>query len=749
MKDISKYNLKTSIQFIKGIGPKRAEAFAKHGIITVSDLLYYFPYDYFDLTEVSSINSMRRHTDSGKHVSAIGEVRAIDIVGRPPKRRCVIIVGDETGTIPLVFFQNPNYFKSAFKIGETIAISGKINSFMNRPQIVHPRIDRLEISVDEGLKGFLHTKGIIAKYSSNEDFRLVNINETVIRKIFREVVDQYAPLVSEIIPENIITRNHLMPLPAAIRSVHFPETTEDKERARTRLKFDEWFFYQLLLAYKKKKTKVDLPGISFKVESNMARSLVDSLSFKLTKAQVRVINELAADMREAKPMNRLLQGDVGSGKTIVALIPMLIAIDNGYQVAFMAPTEILAEQHYKTLIQFLGALPVNVRLLLGGQKKALREDVLEDIRSGSANIVVGTHALIQEKVEFANVGFIVIDEQHRFGVAQRAELMQKGKKSLSTNSVYTDFNVHPDVLVMTATPIPRTLSLTVYGDLDVSIIDEMPQDRKRINTLMVPEPNTTELYQMVKGKIKKGQQVYFVYPLIEESEKMDLKAAVESYEMLRSEVFPELKIGLIHGRMPSEEKDTIMTDFKNKKLDILVSTTVIEVGIDIPNATLMVIEHAERFGLSQLHQLRGRVGRGADQSHCVLIVPEWVSRIVKRGGNSTMQLDFDNSMKNNELERQHAVTRIKTMLNTTDGFKIAEVDLKLRGPGDFFGTKQSGMPELHIANVLEDGPIISKARREAFDLVESDPHLRSPENQSIRKYFSEKLKDSLAFIQVG
>jgi ATP-dependent DNA helicase RecG len=749
MAQLIKQDLTLPIQYIKGIGPKRAEAFAKHDIITVSDLLYYFPYDYFDLTEISSINSLRRLADSGKRISAIGEVRAIDVVGRPPKRRCVIILGDDTGTIPLVFFQNANYFKSTYKIGETIAISGKINSFMNRPQIVHPRIDRLEVSDDNDLKGFLHTKGIISKYSSNEDFKLVNINETVIRKIFREVVDRYAPMITEVIPESILTRNQLIPLPEAIRSIHFPETIKNKNDARTRLKFNEWFFYQMLLAYRKKRIKIDLPGISFKVESKLARSLVDSLSFRLTQAQVRVINQIAEDMHQPKPMNRLLQGDVGSGKTIVALIAMLIAIDNGYQVAFMAPTEILAEQHYKTLTQFLKDLPVNIRLLLGGQKRTLRQDVLEDIRRGSANIVVGTHALIQEKVEFANVGLIIIDEQHRFGVAQRAELMRKGKESLTNNIVHKDINIHPDVLVMTATPIPRTLSLTVYGDLDVSIIDEMPKDRRQIKTTMITESNTAELYQMIKATIKKSQQVYIVYPLIEESENSDLKAAVESYEMLRSEVFPDRNIGLIHGRMSSEEKDAVMEDFKKKKLDMLVSTTVIEVGIDIPNATLMVVEHAERFGLSQLHQLRGRVGRGAQQSHCILVVPDWMSRVVKRKEKDSSSLGFDNSMEINELERQHSLIRIQTMLETTDGFKIAEVDLKLRGPGDFFGTKQSGMPELHIANILEDGPIISDARREAFSLVESDPHLRSPENQSIRKYFSEKLKDSLAFIQVG
>jgi ATP-dependent DNA helicase RecG len=749
MAKIHPQDLTLPIQYIKGIGPKRAQAFAKHGVSTVSDLLYYFPYDYFDLTETSSISLLKQEVNSSKRISAVGNIRAIDIVGRPPKRRCVIILGDDTGTIPIVFFQNPNYFKSAFTIGETIAISGKISSFMNRPQIVHPRIDRLEVSDGNELKGFLNTKGIISKYSSNEDFRSANINETVFRKIFRQVVDKYVDQVVEILPNSILERNRLMPLPSAIRSVHFPETKEDKDNARTRLKFDEWFLYQLLLAYRKKKTKFDLPGISFNIESKLARSLVNSLSFKLTQAQIRVINEIAEDMQQAKPMNRLLQGDVGSGKTIVALISMLIAIENGYQVVFMAPTEILAEQHYKTILQFIGNLPVVIKLMLGGQKRVIKENLLKGIQDGSVNIIVGTHALIQEKVEFHNVGLIVIDEQHRFGVAQRAELMRKGRESLSNglNEQITD--VRPDVLVMTATPIPRTLSLTIYGDLDVSIIDEIPKGRKQIKTVIVPESNTTELYQTIKGTIKNGQQAYIVYPLIEESEKMDLKAAVESYEMLRSEVFPELNIGLLHGRLSSEEKDAIMSDFTRKKLDILVSTTVIEVGIDIPNATLMVIEHAERFGLSQLHQLRGRVGRGTHQSSCVLVVPNWLSKAVIKKAKSNDSLGFDNSMEFNELERQNAVIRIETMLATNDGFKVSEVDLRLRGPGDFFGTKQSGMPEFHIANILEDGSIISKARKEAFNLVESDPHLRSADNQPVRKFYSERLKEAGSFIQVG
>lgn len=740
MKSVIKYDLKTPVQFIKGIGPKRAEAFANRGINTVHDLLYYFPFDYFDLTQVSEISSLRHLTDTAKRISVIGTIRAIDIAGRPPRRKCVITLGDATGTISLVFFQNANYFKSAFEVGEMLAVSGKLNFFQNRPQFVHPRIDRLEGNNEDNLKGFLHTKGIIPKYSSGEDFRNLRITDTVFRKIMKEVVDNFAEQAEEFFPENFLSRLNLLPLSVALRNIHFPETVEYKNASRYRLKFDEWFCFQLLLAYRKMKTKVQTPGIPFNVKSNLARKLVDSLQFKLTKAQIKVVKEIANDMSQPKQMNRLLQGDVGSGKTVVALIAMLIAIDNGYQVAFMAPTEILAEQHYKTITYFLKDVNVNTRLLIGGQRKKLKEDILGDIKSGGANIIVGTHALIQENVEFANLGFVVIDEQHRFGVDQRADLVRKGIESV---------NVHPDVLVMTATPIPRTLALTVYGDLDVSIIDEMPKNRKPIKTLMIAEAESERLYAMIRATVSKGQQVYIIYPLIEESEKQDLKAAVESYEMFRDTIFTDLKVGLIHGRMSSDEKDQIMEAFKAKHLHILVSTTVIEVGIDIPNATMMVIEHAERFGLSQLHQLRGRVGRGAEQSHCVLVVPDWLARLTKRQTENKIMLDSPNSNNINELERQKILTRIQTMLATNDGFKISEVDLMLRGPGDFFGTRQSGLPELHIANVLEDGPIITIARREAFRLVADDPHLRNQEHQSLRKYFFEKLKTSLNYMNVG
>jgi ATP-dependent DNA helicase RecG len=737
MQENKKSKLLTSVQYVKGIGPKRAEALAEHGIHTVRDLLYYFPYGYIDLNHVEQIGNIRRVMNSGQFITVMGTVRSFDLMGRPPRQRFVVVVGDDTGTIQLVFFRSVHFFKNAFTVGESLAVSGKVTDFNNRPQIVHPSIDRLSFSDDEkeDLKGFLHTKGFVPKYGSSEELRGVNLHVKGLRRVMKAVVEEFANSVEEILPSNIQARNDLLPLNRAIASIHFPDSKDSLDLARRRLKFDEFFSLQLLLALRRKHVKVDSPGIAFNVESKLARQLVDSLPFKLTKAQIKVIKEIAEDMKSKKPMNRLLQGDVGSGKTIVALITMLIAVDNGYQAAFMAPTEILAEQHYKTLALLLKNSSVNIRLLIGGQRTKLREDILENTRRGSAQIVVGTHALIQENVEFAKLGFVIIDEQHRFGVAQRVALKEKG--TISNEGI-----VHPDVLVMTATPIPRTLSLTLYGDLDVSTIDELPSSRRSIKTTLKLESLHQAVYQFIREEVKQSRQVYIVYPLVEESEKLDLKAATESYELLKTTIFPDLKIGLIHGRMSSDEKDTVMTAFKDRQIDILVATTVIEVGIDVPNATVMVIEHAERFGLSQLHQLRGRVGRGADQSYCILIAPDWIGKLVKRDA-AIPTLDDE------QVEKYKAAHRLRTMIETSDGFKIAETDLELRGPGDFLGKRQSGLPELQIANLLTDQDILALARREAFRLIDSDPHLRLPEHQPLRKHFHERMKDTLALIQVG
>ena len=732
-------DLQTSVQYLKGIGPRRAAALSERGISTIRDLLYYFPYGYIDLSKVEKIGNLRRLMDSDQWVTVVGMVRTFDLIGRPPRQRFVIVLGDETGTIQLVFFRSVQFFKKAFSVDEMLAVSGKVTSFGNRPQIIHPSIDRLSASEKgekpDEVQGFLHTGGIVPKYGSSEDLRDVNLHVKGLRRIMKTVVDEYADAVEEILPQDIRHRHDFLPIVNALRSIHFPDSQESLDAARRRLKFDEFFSMQLMLALRRMSVKVDTPGVAFNVESKLARQLVDSLPFQLTGAQVRVIREITDDMKIPRPMSRLLQGDVGSGKTIVALIAMLIAIENGYQTAFMAPTEVLAEQHFRTLLSFLNNIGVNIRLLIGGQRGALRKDILEDIRSGSANIIVGTHALIQETVEYARLGLIVIDEQHRFGVAQRLALKEKGMQPDARAP-------HPDVLVMTATPIPRTLSLTIYGDLDVSTIDELPSTRRPIKTTLSTESQRESVYKFLRDQVRKGRQGYIVYPLVEESEKLDLKAATESYEALKVNVFPDLRVGLIHGRMPAQEKDSVMSSLKDHSIDILVATTVIEVGIDVPNASLMVIEHAERFGLSQLHQLRGRVGRGAEQSYCVLIAPDWMGNLV-RVARSRPTVDDE------QEEQRKAETRLKTMLETTDGFKIAEIDLELRGPGEFFGTRQSGLPELRIGNVVTDFDILSIARREAFELIKHDPHLRRPDNDLLRKHFEERMRDALALTQAG
>ncbi len=724
------------LQFLKGIGPKRAEALAEKGLKTVRDLLYYFPFGYVNLQQCEQIGGLRRRINDGAWVTAIGKVRRVDLTGRPPRQRLIIELQDESGMIPLLFFRSVSYFKNAFAPGDILAVSGKVTAYRNQPQMIHPSIDRMQADEDEGeVSGFVHTRGLVPKYGSSEDLKDVNLHVKGLRRIMRTAVDEYADLLSDPLPGDLRGRLKLLDLPIAVRNIHFPENEDLLRRAQERLKFDELFSLQLLLALRKTTAKEVRPGIAFRVQSALARSVVDSLPFALTDAQRRAIREITADMESPRPMNRLLQGDVGSGKTIVALLAMLVAVDNGHQAAFMAPTEILAEQHFRTIQSYIGKLDINARLLVGGQASRLRQDVLEDIRRGSAQIVVGTHALIQEGVEYANLGLVVIDEQHRFGVAQRMALKEKALPDALARP-------HPDTLVMTATPIPRTLSLTLYGDLDVSIIDELPRQRKPIQTSLYSDSQLSTLYSVMRREIGNGRQVYVVYPLIEESEKVDLKAATERYKAMKEEIFSDLRVGLLHGRMDSEEKESIMRSFKEGSIDILVSTTVIEVGIDVPNASVMVIEHAERFGLSQLHQLRGRVGRGAEQSYCLLVAPDWLAREVRRSSGALPLMGGDE-------EKQKSVRRITTMLATTDGFKIAEIDLELRGPGEFFGTRQSGLPELQIANLITDGPILTKARAEAFELISRDPHLRSDDHAPLRKFFSDRWKEAAAYLQVG
>lgn len=720
------------IQYVKGIGPVRAAVLKTIGIDSIQKLLYYFPYDYLDRSRITKISELPKLVEPGNEVTVIGSVfRSETKYTRNRKKIFFLTIKDETGYVTCIFYGAVEWFQKAFEPGEILAVSSvpELDKY-NRVQFVHPEFDRLK-TIDEedetDWSSLLHTGAIIPKYSSGEDLRNAGLDNRGFRRIIRNAVNSHLDSLTEHLPREILQRHTLLDITSSIRTIHFPKTYAERDHALRRLKFDELFYFQLLMAYRKRELQGELKGIQFTLERKLTTKLKESLMFELTGAQQNVIEEIHNDMQRPVPMNRLLQGDVGSGKTIVALFAMVTAIGNGYQCALMAPTEILADQHWRSIRNFLNELPVTIRLLVGGQKKKLREDVLEDIRSGGANIVIGTHALIQEHVQFANLGLVVIDEQHRFGVSQRALLREKGKQN-------------PDVLVMTATPIPRTLSLTVYGDLDVSIIDELPKNRIPIRTAVRFDKDKTKIFDFVRTEVKKGRQAYVVYPLIEESEKIDLKAATKEFEYLQEKVFPEYTLGLLHGRLSSEEKDELMRRFKKNEIHILVATTVIEVGIDVPNATIMIIENAERFGLSQLHQLRGRVGRGAEQSYCILITDQ---NFEKR----TLQLSSNRA----EAHRNVSITkkRLETMVNTNDGFEIAEVDLEIRGAGEYFGTRQSGLPGFRLANIVTDAEILTAARKEAFALVDRDPHLTRTENRNIRKEFEFVFKELLSFVRVG
>lgn len=719
----------SSLQYLKGVGPKRSAALEAIGISSIEALLHYFPRGYLDRSTIIPIAQTRLAAGAGEPVTVIGEVFRSEVRRSRRGRRPIffLVVRDSSGFLTCVWFEGAEWYRKAFEPGEVLALSAvpSFDSF-GRIQFVHPEFDRLRGSQEEDEPDWgrmVNTGAIVPKYPSSADLAKVGLDSRGFRRIIRSAL-ALADSLEDPLPAEVRDQFKLAGLGQALRNVHFPSDAETLGEARRRLKFDELFHFQLMLALRRRRHHDERPGIPFALESALARSLTDALPFALTGAQRKVIREITGDMQEPKPMNRLLQGDVGSGKTIVALLAMLIAVDNGYQAAFMAPTEILAEQHCSSLRRLLGDLPVTVRLLIGGQKKRLRTDVLEDVRTGACHITVGTHALLEEQVAFARLGLVVIDEQHRFGVLQRAQLQRKGSD--------------PDVLVMTATPIPRTLAMTVYGDLDVSVIDEMPADRKPIRTAVRLESQKDRVFEFVREEIRRGRQAYIVFPLIEESEKLDLKAAAREFQRLQSEAFPDQRLGLLHGRLSPEEKDAVMQSFRVGEIDVLVATTVIEVGIDVPNATVMIIENAERFGLSQLHQLRGRVGRGADQSYCILIAD--YDKIRPRAGAAEHEV---------RREQQAAKRRLETMVDTTDGFTIAEVDLELRGPGEAFGLRQSGMPELAIADLVHDKEILVQTRHAAFGIIAADPHLRRPEHEGLRRLFDDRLREQFSLGSVG
>jgi ATP-dependent DNA helicase RecG len=683
--------LHTPIEYLKGVGPKRGELLRKDaGVSTYYDMLTYYPFRHVDRSRFIPIGEIN---SENVYLQIRGKVTDIQLVGQGRKARFVVTIRDTSGSIDLVWFQGINWVKDKFTPGSEWVVFGKPSLFNGRYNISHPETETVAEFIAQPADP-LHPV-----YNSSEKMKLNGLSTRAISKITRTLISQLQGVIPETLSNQILHEFRFMGRQEALMNIHFPPDTETLEKARARLKFDELFFIQVrLLQYKINRSEKIRGNVFTQIGELFNGFYKQNLPFELTNAQKKVIREIRADLGSGKQMNRLLQGDVGSGKTLVALMCMLIALDNGYQACLMAPTEILANQHYATISKFLQGMDVTVDLLTGSTKKARRKEIHPMLQSGELHIIIGTHALIEDAVKFSKLGLVVVDEQHRFGVAQRAKMWSKSE-------------VPPHVLVMTATPIPRTLAMTVYGDLDLSVIDELPPGRKAIKTYHFYESGHEKVYNFMRQQIASGRQIYVVYPLIEESETLDLKNLQDGFDHLK-QVFSssQYSLSMVHGRMKADEKDTEMNRFKNGETKILVATTVIEVGVDVPNASVMVIENAERFGLSQLHQLRGRVGRGADQSHCILMT----------GFNLTAD----------------GRTRIETMVRTTDGFEISDVDLKLRGPGDLEGTRQSGILDLKLADIVRDEQMLRAARNIAQRLLDDDPHLANAENQRILRYLN-------------
>ena len=688
------------IKFLPGVGPKRAELFNKElGIYSYEDLLYYYPYKYIDRSRTYTI---REINGTMPYIQLRGKIVRYETQGEGYKRRLTAIFADATGTIELVWFKGIKYIQDRYKPGTEYTLFGRPTLFGSRLNIAHPEIDPVDVEIDGNT-------GLQPYYTTTEKMKSHFLNSKAVQKIIATLWKVIPRSLPETLPAAVIARAHVIYLSEALYNIHFPQSPDVLRKAQFRLKFEELFYLQLnILRYTRQRMR-RLGGFPFgTIGEHFNRFYRECLPFELTGAQKRVLKEIRADVGSGRQMNRLLQGDVGSGKTLVALMAMLMAVDNGYQACMMAPTEILATQHYETLSSLLRPIGVRTELLTGSTRKKQREEIHEGLVSGDVKILVGTHALLEDTVVFSNLGFVVIDEQHRFGVEQRSRLWRKNSRP-------------PHILVMTATPIPRTLAMTVYGDLDVSVIDELPPGRKPVTTIHRYDNRRAELYESIRRHIEQGRQVYIVYPLIQESEKIDLKNLEEGFKQIR-EVFPEYTVCMVHGKMKPAEKDAEMQRFVGGEAQIMVATTVIEVGVNVPNATVMVIENAERFGLSQLHQLRGRVGRGADQSYCVLVTSHKLSEDTRK--------------------------RIEIMTRTNDGFEISEADLQLRGPGDMEGTQQSGIAfDLRIANIAKDGQILQLARDIAGEVLDADPDLAKPENavlpRRLEKLFRRKIDFSL------
>ena len=689
--------LQTPVTYLKGVGPGRAELLGSElGVHTYGDLLQVFPNRYIDRTNYYKIKDLQR---TNADVQIIGEITDIKTVVQKKGKRLVATFEDETGAMDLVWFRGQRWISANLKPGKTYVIFGRTNWFSGRYSMPHPEMELLEEH-----KASLRT-AMQPIYPSTEKLSSKGVTNRVMINLMQQLFRETGNRFDETLSNELIANLSLLSRSDALFNIHFPQSQEMIAKAKFRLKFEELFYIQLQLISKKNIRKQKIKGFPFEhVGDHFNQFYSDHLPFELTRAQKRVLKEIRADLGSQAQMNRLLQGDVGSGKTIVALMSMLLAIDNGFQACLMAPTEILAIQHYNSLKELLGPMPVRISLLTGSVKKAARTEIHNSLEDGSLHILVGTHAVLEDKVKFQNLGLAIIDEQHRFGVAQRSKLWRKNETP-------------PHILVMTATPIPRTLAMSLYGDLDISVIDELPPGRKPVRTVHRTDGNRLDLFRFIRDEIKKGRQVYVVYPLIKESEALDYKDLMDGYESLvRDFPMPDYQISIVHGKMKSEDKDYEMQRFIKGQTQIMVATTVIEVGVNIPNASVMVIESAERFGLSQLHQLRGRVGRGADQSYCILMTAD--------------QLSSD------------AQTRVSTMVHTNDGFEIAEVDLRLRGPGDLMGTQQSGLLNLKIADIVKDNDVLKTARYYAQRILKDDPELVHPKNSVIRNEYAEIMKES-------
>ena len=678
----------TPITYLKGVGPKKADLFAKElGINTYDDLLNYYPFRYVDKSQVVNISDIK---SDAVYVQIKGVVRSLASTGDKRLKYITVKVADATGSIDLVFFRGLKWVLNTFVTGKSFFIFGKPSVFRNSYNFVHP-----EVEEDSGEPQTVSGPRLEGIYSTTEKLKNAGLGSRGIGFVIRELLNQTSTIIRENMPDYLLKQYQLADRKSALLNIHFPQQAKNIEPAVKRLKFEELLFIQLDLLTQKNYLRQKISGHRFEQVGELFMTYYEKkLPFELTNAQKRVIREMRIDMKTGRQMNRLLQGDVGSGKTLVALMMSLLAIDNGFQACIMAPTEILATQHFNTITKMLDDMEVEVALLTGSTKKKQRTFIHERLVSGQLNLLIGTHAVIEDAVQFSQLGFVVIDEQHRFGVLQRARLWKKS-------------TVAPHVLVMTATPIPRTLAMTLYGNLDVSVIDELPPGRKPIKTVHYFDSKRLLVNGFMKKQIELGRQIYVVYPLINESENLDLKNLMDGFEQIQRDFpLPNYQVSVVHGRMKAEEKEFEMQRFVEGKTDIMVSTTVIEVGVDVPNASVMIIENAERFGLSQLHQLRGRVGRGADQSYCIL-------------------------MSGNKLTNEGR-KRLEIMVRSNDGFEIAEADLKLRGPGDMQGTKQSGVLDLRIANLAQDGELIALTRKVAERILEKDEKLTQPENELLR-----------------